>query len=169
MFREAQGLMQLLLRRRQLSLSKLHSKALSSFWCSRFCGVKGLCSRAKAGSSREIVDLLLDRCGDRNHENGDGEDEDEDEDDVLLLLLLLPLLLVLSPLVGVDDRVVEDDDIVVSLFPELAVDCFRLGNLNLPRLMLMMTSWFTLWAIRYEDNPWKVAAPYVNKTTVNRT
>ncbi len=95
-----------------------------------------------------MVDFLfLDRwCGDRNHENGD------DDNDVLLLLLLLP-----PALVGVDVRGVEDDDVIVvvvavSQFPELDVDCFRLlENLHLP-MLIAMTSWFALPAIKYRDN-----------------
>ena len=98
--------------------------------------MKGLCRRAKAGSSREMVDFLflLDLSGDeRSHENGDDDSED---DDFLLLLLLPPELLM--GLVGVDISVVGDDDdvvMVVSMLPEPEGD--GLENFHLLKLMVM--------------------------------
>lgn len=106
--------------------------------------MKGLCRRAKAGSSREMMDFLFDdRRALRNHEKAEVEVvEEEDDGLVRRLLVLFPLLPLLSLLVGVDVLVVEEDDdddddeVVVSLFPELAVDCLRLLNFHLPRLMM---------------------------------
>jgi len=46
-----------------LLVPKFHSKALSIFWCSRFCLVNGLWRRARFTSSS--VDAALDRCDER--------------------------------------------------------------------------------------------------------
>lgn len=99
--------------------------------------MKGLCSLAKAGSSREMMDFLFDRFEDRNHDN---RDEEEDDDDVLLFLVLLLPLPLLRLLAGDDVLVVveEDDDDEISLFPELAVDRSRPRKLHLPRLIMVM-------------------------------
>lgn len=114
--------------------------------------MKGLCRRAKAGSSREMMDRRpLARGDDRNHEKGDEDDVDEREDDVLPLLLLLPLLPLPLPLalllllLGLTASaevlvVVGDDDVgVVSLFLDPADDRFQLPSFHL--LVLMVRCW----------------------------
>lgn len=112
-------------RRREHPFSaKFQSKALSSFWCSRFCGVKGLFRRLYSGSLGVKMDFL--RCDDdnddRSHEGSRGADHDR-----LLLVALLSLAWRVGVVVG-----------GVSLLLVLPDDC-PLLRLDLNLLKTMVT------------------------------